>query len=64
MSQSCSIGAACRIDGIVEVFNLFNVTNMLGDSTSNYSGYRNVLVRDSEQPGDPGYLTSSSFGTP
>jgi hypothetical protein len=57
-----SLGSRARIDGIVEVFNIFNVTNVLGVSTSNYSGFSNVLVRDSQQPGDPGFLTSSSFG--
>ena len=54
--------AAAASTAIVEVFNLFNVTNMLGVSTSNYSGFTNVLVRDSERPGDPGFLTSSWFG--
>jgi hypothetical protein len=29
----------------------------------NYSGYANVLVRDSDTRGTPGYLRSSSFGT-
>jgi len=62
VTKSWSIGGHARIDGIVEVFNLFNVTNVLGVSTSNYSGFSNVLVRDSDQPGDPGFLTSSSFG--
>jgi hypothetical protein len=52
------------LEAIVEVFNLFNTTNILGVSTRNYSGYSNVLVRDSEDPSDPGYLTSSSFGRP
>ncbi len=28
------------------------------------SGYANVLVRDSDTPGTPGYLTSSRFGQP
>ena len=28
----------------------------------NYSGFSNVLVRDSSIPGEPGYLRSSSFG--
>ena len=53
VTKSWSIGDRGRIDGIVEVFNLFNVTNVLGVSTSNYSGFSNVLVRDSEQPGIP-----------
>ena len=47
---------------IGEVFNLFNTTNILGVSNTNYSGYANVLVRDSNTPTDPGYLHSSSFG--
>ena len=51
-----------RIEPMVEVFNLFNVTNILGVSVKNYSGYANVLVRDSAEPGTAGYLRSSSFG--
>ena len=53
-----------RLEPMLEVFNVFNVTNVLGTSTVNYSGFSNVLVRDSEDPGDPGYLRSSSFGRP
>ena len=53
-----------RIEAIAEVFNLFNVTNILGTSNRNYSGYVNALVRDSNDPADPGYLRSSRFGTP
>ena len=53
-----------RIEGIAEVFNVLNVTNILGSSTVNYSGYNNVLVRDSNDPSNPGYLRSSQFGTP
>jgi outer membrane receptor protein involved in Fe transport len=51
-----------RVEPIVEVFNVFNVTNILGVSVKNYSGYANVLVRDSADPASPGYLRSSSFG--
>lgn len=51
-----------RVEPIVEVFNLFNVTNTLGVSVKNYSGYANVLVRDSADPSSAGYLRSSSFG--
>ena len=47
-----------------EVFNLFNVTNVLGVSKSNYSGFSNVLVRDSNDSTNPGFLRSSSFGLP
>ena len=39
-----------RIDALVEVFNVFNVTNMLGTSNRNYSGFVNALVRDSNDP--------------
>jgi hypothetical protein len=53
-----------RIEGLVEMFNVFNVTNVLGASTVNYSGFANALVRDSNDPADPGFMRSSSFGTP
>lgn len=53
-----------RIEPIVELFNVFNVTNILGTSVRNYSGFANVLVRDSNNPGEPGYLRSSAFGQP
>jgi hypothetical protein len=49
---------------MMELFNVFNVTNILGVSVKNYSGYANVLVRDSNDPTNPGYLKSSSFGQP
>jgi hypothetical protein len=51
-----------RIEPIFEVFNLFNVTNILGVNVKNYSGYSNVLVRDSSDPSSAGFLHSSSFG--
>lgn len=62
VSRVFGAGGGRSLEAIVEVFNLFNVTNVLGVSTRNYSGYANVLVRDSEDPASPGYLTSSSFG--
>ena len=49
---------------IGEAFNLLNTTNILGVSNTNHPGYANVLVRDSNTPGTPGYLYSSSFGSP
>jgi hypothetical protein len=61
VSRPFMFGSA-RIEPIVEVFNLFNVTNVLGVSTRNYSGFSNVLLRDSEDPADPGFLRSSRFG--
>ena len=57
-------GTHVRIEPMIEVFNLFNTTNILGVSNVNYSGFANVLVRDSEQTGTPGYLRSSRFGQP
>ncbi len=51
-----------RVEPMLEVFNLFNVTNILGVGVKNYSGYANVLVRDSADPAQAGFLRSSSFG--
>jgi Carboxypeptidase regulatory-like domain len=56
--------SSVEIDAFAEIFNLFNVTNILGTTTSNYSGFANALARDSNDPADPGYLTSSRFGRP
>jgi hypothetical protein len=64
LSKVFKFGERARLEPIVEVFNLFNVTNILGVSNLNYSGYSNVLVRDSSVSGTPGYLQSSSFGNP
>jgi hypothetical protein len=63
VSRPVSFGQV-RIEPMIEVFNLFNVTNVLGTTTRNYPGYSNVLVRDSDDPSAPGYLTSSRFGRP
>ena len=62
VSKVFSVGGHRSLEAIVEVFNLFNITNILGVSTRNYSGYANVLARDSQDPSSPGYLTSSTFG--
>jgi hypothetical protein len=62
VSKSFAVGARASIEAILECFNVFNVTNILGVSTRNYSGYSNVLARDSQDPASPGFLTSSSFG--
>ncbi len=64
LSKAFRLGESVRIEPIVEAFNLFNVTNVLGFSKSNYSGFSNVLVRDSNDPASPGFLLSSSFGRP
>lgn len=52
------------VEPLAEVFNLFNVTNVLGVSNVNYSGFSNVLVRDSNDPASAGFRRSSSFGQP
>ncbi len=52
------------LEPILELFNVFNVTNILGVSVRNYSGFSNVLVRDSSDPARAGYLRSSAFGQP
>lgn len=64
VSKSFHVGERVQIQPIVEVFNLFNVTNVLGISKSNYSGFSNVLVRDNNDPTSAGFLRSSSFGQP
>jgi len=64
LSKVFKIGEHLRIEPLVEAFNLFNVTNVLGFSKSNYSGFSNVLVRDSNDPTSAGFLRSSSFGRP
>ncbi|HET9480104.1 MAG TPA: carboxypeptidase regulatory-like domain-containing protein [Pyrinomonadaceae bacterium] len=64
VSKVFKVGERFTIEPIAEVFNLFNVTNVLGLSNVNYSGFSNVLVRDSNDPSSPAFLRSSSFGQP
>jgi hypothetical protein len=64
VSKQFSFGERASLLVIGEVFNLFNTSNILGVSNTNYSGFANVLVRDSNTPGAAGYLQSSSFGLP
>jgi Carboxypeptidase regulatory-like domain/TonB dependent receptor len=64
LSKTFKLGERVRVEPIAEVFNLFNVTNVLGVSNVNYSGFSNVLVRDSNDASSPGFLRSSSFGRP
>ena len=64
VSKVFKVGERFTIEPIAEVFNLFNVTNVLGVSNVNYSGFSNVLVRDSSDPSSAGFLRSSSFGQP
>jgi hypothetical protein len=62
LSRPFRVGRRVVAEALVEVFNVFNATNILGVSNRNYSGYQNVLVRDSSDPSNPGFLRSSSFG--
>jgi len=64
IARSFTLRGSLKVEPMLEVFNLFNVTNILGVSHVNYSGFTNALVRDSEDPDNPNYLTSSSFGRP
>ncbi|HVQ30449.1 MAG TPA: hypothetical protein VMV21_12750, partial [Vicinamibacteria bacterium] len=62
LARSFKIGGKAALEAMIECFNVFNVTNILGVSNKNYSGFANVLVRDNADPASAGYLTSSSFG--
>jgi hypothetical protein len=62
VSKTFTAGDRIRVEPMLEVFNLFNVTNVLGISNVNYSGFSNVLVRDSDDPANPGFLQASRFG--
>jgi hypothetical protein len=64
LSKVFQLNDRFKIEPMAEVFNLFNVTNILGTSNVNYSGFANVLVRDSNDSANPGFLRSSSFGVP
>ena len=64
LTRPFKLGERVQLEPIAEVFNLFNVTNVLGVSNVNYSGFANVLVRDSNDPTSPGFLRSNSFGRP
>ena len=64
LSKTFRIHERSSIQLMAECFNVANRTNVLGISNTNYSGYNNVLVRDSNDPTSPGYLHSSAFGQP
>lgn len=64
LSKTFRLGDRMSLEVLGECFNVFNTTNVLGVSNTNYSGYNNVLVRDSNDPTSAGYLTSSTFGMP
>jgi hypothetical protein len=59
LSRAIQFGERWNLNLIGEVFNIFNVTNILGVSNLNYSGFANTLTPDQ---GNPNF--SSSFGMP
>jgi hypothetical protein len=59
LSKDIRIRERMALQLMGEVFNLFNSTNILGVSTTNYSGFFNALVPDGNDP-----THSSSFGKP
>src|SRR5262249_34295332 len=62
ITKTVKLGERMNVQGVAEVFNLFNVTNIRGVNNVNFSGFQNALVRDSQNPADPGFLRSSAFG--
>jgi hypothetical protein len=59
LSREFRLSERFHLQAIAEVFNLFNKTNILGSSNSNYSGFFNVLVPDNTNP-----ALASAFGKP
>jgi hypothetical protein len=59
LDRTIKFGDRYSLNLIGEAFNIFNVTNILGTSNLNYSGYNNTLSPDQTNPN-----YSSSFGTP
>ncbi len=59
LSRAFAFGDRFSLTLMGEAFNIFNVTNILGTSNLNYSGYYNTLSPDRNNP-----TFSSSFGTP
>jgi hypothetical protein len=58
LDRSFAFGDRYSLNLMGEAFNIFNVTNILGFSNLNYSGYYNTLSPDRNNP-----TFSSSFGT-
>jgi hypothetical protein len=59
LDRAFTFGERFRVNLIGEAFNIFNVTNILGVSNLNYSGYANTLAPDTNDAS-----LSSSFGKP
>lgn len=64
VSKSFKLGEKVNLQLFTEIFNLFNVTNIRGFNNLSFSGFQNVLTRDSGNPSDAGFLRDSNFGRP
>lgn len=64
VTKTFKIHERFKVQAIAEAFNLFNVTNIRGFNNVNFSGFQNTLIRDSQDPKNPGFLKSSAFGAP
>jgi hypothetical protein len=53
LSRNFKITERFNITAIGEAFNIFNVTNILGNSNLNYSGFNNTLSPDTDNPVHP-----------
>jgi hypothetical protein len=61
LSKTFTFKERFRLEPILEVFNLFNTTNILGVSNTNYSGFGNVL--GTESFGQPLTTAGGVFGS-
>ncbi|HEX8736854.1 MAG TPA: hypothetical protein VF721_16090, partial [Pyrinomonadaceae bacterium] len=61
LTKVFSFGERMRLEPIVEIFNVFNTTNILGVSNTNYSGFGNVL--GSANFGQPVTTAGGVFGS-
>jgi hypothetical protein len=59
LSRDFALGERIHLETLGEAFNIFNVTNILGTSNLNYSGFADTLSPDSNNSS-----LSSSFGKP
>jgi hypothetical protein len=59
VSRDFAFGSRVHLEALGEAFNIFNITNILGTSNLNYSGFANTLTPDNNNPS-----LSSSFGKP
>jgi hypothetical protein len=61
LTKVFSFGDKAKLEPIVELFNVFNTTNILGVSNTNYSGFGNVL--GSGNFGQPVTTAGGVFGS-